>query len=125
MLWERVKEFHSTASDPGTSSTRSPAGGASVLASRNAAPEQPVRNLSRPYETTAGTPSAIIPVIIGNETKAVETAATLLEQNIYVPAIRYPTVARNQARLSVTMTAAHKKEDVAKFRDVLHQLLPS
>jgi 8-amino-7-oxononanoate synthase len=70
------------------------------------------------------TPSAIIPVIIGTETKAVETAAALLEQNIYVPAIRYPTVARNQARLRVTMTAAHNKEDVAKFRDILHQLLP-
>ncbi len=70
------------------------------------------------------TPSAIIPVMIGNETKAVETAVALLEQNIYVPAIRYPTVARNQARLRVTMTAAHKKEDVAKFRDILQRLLP-
>ena len=68
--------------------------------------------------------SAIIPVTIGNETKAVETAAALLAQNIYVPAIRYPTVARKQARLRVTLTAAHKKEDVAKFRDILHQLLP-
>ena len=68
--------------------------------------------------------SAIIPVIIGNETKAVETAAALLEQNIYVPAIRYPTVARNQARLRVTLTAAHEKEDVATFRDILHQLSP-
>jgi len=68
--------------------------------------------------------SAIIPVIIGNETKAVETAAALLGQNIYVPAIRYPTVARNQARLRVTLTAAHEKEDVAKFRNILHQLSP-
>jgi 8-amino-7-oxononanoate synthase len=68
--------------------------------------------------------SAIIPVIIGNETKAVETAAALLKQNIYVPAIRYPTVARNKARLRVTMTAAHEKQDVANFRDILHQLLP-
>ena len=67
--------------------------------------------------------SAIIPVIIGKETKAVEMAAALLNQNIYVPAIRYPTVGRNQARLRVTLTAAHKKEDVARFRDVLHQLI--
>jgi len=68
--------------------------------------------------------SAIIPVIIGNESKAVETAAALWEQKIYVPAIRYPTVARNQARLRITVTAAHKKEDVATFRDILHQLSP-
>ena len=67
--------------------------------------------------------SAIIPVIIGNETKAMDTAAALLEQNIYVPAIRYPTVARNQARLRVTLTAAHGKDDVATFRGILHQLL--
>jgi 7-keto-8-aminopelargonate synthetase-like enzyme len=59
--------------------------------------------------------SAIIPVIIGNETKAVEMAAALLKQNVYVPAIRYPTVARNQARLRVTITAAHSSEDVAKL----------
>lgn len=71
----------------------------------------------------AGFSSAIIPVIIGAETKAMETAAALLEQGIYVPAIRYPTVARNQARLRVTMTAAHTKEDVATFRDILHTLL--
>ena len=79
------------------------------------------------FQSNSGTakfPSAIIPVIIGNETKAVETAAALLEHNIYVPAIRYPTVARNQARLRVTMTAAHTQEDVAKLRDILHQLLP-
>jgi 7-keto-8-aminopelargonate synthetase-like enzyme len=52
-----------------------------------------------------------------------ETAAALLEQNIYVPAIRYPTVARNQARLRVTLTAAHGKEDVATFRDILNEIL--
>jgi len=76
-----------------------------------------------PESRTAKSLSAIIPVIIGNETKAMDTAAALLEQNIYVPAIRYPTVARNQARLRVTLTAAHGKEDVAKFRDILRQLI--
>jgi 8-amino-7-oxononanoate synthase len=63
--------------------------------------------------------SAIMPVIIGNETKAVEVAAALLAKNIYVPAIRYPTVARNQARLRVTITAAHISEDVAQLRGTL------
>jgi 8-amino-7-oxononanoate synthase len=76
-----------------------------------------------PESRTPKSLSAIIPVIIGNETKAMETAAALLEQNIYVPAIRYPTVARNQARLRVTLTATHAKEDVAKFSDILHQLI--
>ena len=38
--------------------------------------------------------SAIVPVIIGDENKAVEAAAKLRAQNIFIPAIRYPTVAR-------------------------------
>jgi 8-amino-7-oxononanoate synthase len=78
----------------------------------------------QPASSDPKTLSAILPIIIGDETKALKTAAALLEKNIYVPAIRYPTVARKQARLRVTMTAAHTKEDVAKFRDILHQLLP-
>ena len=68
-------------------------------------------------------PSAIIPIIVGDEAKAVEVAAALRKQNIYVPAIRYPTVARGEARLRVTITAAHAPEDVTKLCDTLSQLL--
>lgn len=57
-------------------------------------------------------PGAIIPFIIGNETRAVEAAAKLREQNIFVPAIRYPTVARGKARLRVTLTAAHTASEI-------------
>jgi 7-keto-8-aminopelargonate synthetase-like enzyme len=61
------------------------------------------------------TASAIIPVIIGDEAKAVELAAKLRAQNIFIPAIRYPTVARGAARLRVTLTAAHTTEDIAQL----------
>ena len=44
--------------------------------------------------------------------KAVETAAQLREQGFFVPAIRYPTVARGAARLRITLTTAHTKPDV-------------
>ncbi len=54
--------------------------------------------------------SAIVPLIIGAESDALAAAATLLERGIFVPAIRYPTVARGQARLRVTLTAAHAPE---------------
>jgi len=67
-------------------------------------------------------PSAIIPIILGDETKALQAAANLLEQNIFVPAIRYPTVARRQARLRVTITAAHSNEDVAHLSGALKSL---
>jgi 7-keto-8-aminopelargonate synthetase-like enzyme len=60
-------------------------------------------------------PGAIIPVMVGDEKKAVELAAALRERGIFVPAIRYPTVARGQARLRVTLTAAHSSEDVSQL----------
>ncbi|MCX6896991.1 MAG: 8-amino-7-oxononanoate synthase [Verrucomicrobia bacterium] len=43
--------------------------------------------------------SAIHPILIGDETAAVAAATRLREQGLFVPAIRYPTVARGAARL--------------------------
>jgi 8-amino-7-oxononanoate synthase len=68
--------------------------------------------------------SAIIPLIVGDETKAVELAAKLRDENIYIPAIRFPTVARGAARLRVTFTAAHTPENVAELQAVLKILNP-
>src|SRR6266487_944062 len=59
--------------------------------------------------------SAIIPLLIGDETRAVEAAAALREQGLFVPAIRYPTVARGQARLRLTVSAAHAAADVSQL----------
>jgi 8-amino-7-oxononanoate synthase len=58
---------------------------------------------------------AIIPIIVGGETRAVELAAKLRAQNIFIPAIRYPTVARGAARLRVTLTAAHSSGDISEL----------
>ena len=66
--------------------------------------------------------SAIIPIIIGDETKAVDAATKLREQNIFVPAIRYPTVARGAARLRITLTADHTVNDVANLARALKTL---
>ena len=66
--------------------------------------------------------SAIIPILIGNESKAVAAAAKLREQNVFIPAIRYPTVARGAARLRVTLTAAHSAEDVSELLAALNTL---
>jgi 8-amino-7-oxononanoate synthase len=63
--------------------------------------------------------SAIIPVMVGEETKAVEVATALRNQNIFVPAIRYPTVARGKARLRVTLTAAHDASDIKQLATAL------
>jgi len=64
-------------------------------------------------------PSAIIPIMLGAESKAVEAAAALLERGIFIPAIRYPTVARGKARLRLTMSAAHTDADLAQLLTAL------
>ncbi len=57
--------------------------------------------------------AAIIPLLIGEEDAALAAAKTLRDQDIFVPAIRYPTVARGAARLRITLTAGHTAADVA------------
>ena len=57
-------------------------------------------------------PTPILPLILGDESTAVSAATRLRDQGIFVPAIRYPTVARGAARLRVTFTAAHTSADI-------------
>jgi 7-keto-8-aminopelargonate synthetase-like enzyme len=61
-------------------------------------------------------------LILGDEASAVAAATKLRGQNIFVPAIRYPTVARGVARLRVTLTAAHTQEDVLQLSNALKTL---
>ncbi len=58
------------------------------------------------------TQSAIFPVILGSNENTVKVARYLMENGIFIPAIRYPTVPKNSARLRVTLTANHNPEDV-------------
>lgn len=57
-------------------------------------------------------PSAILPVIVGDEDRAMQLSTRLREQGFLIPAIRYPTVARGSARLRITLSAAHTREQV-------------
>lgn len=64
-------------------------------------------------------PSAIIPLILGSEELAMAEAERLLQGGFFVPAIRYPTVARNTPRLRVTVSAAHSAEQIRALCNVL------
>lgn len=66
--------------------------------------------------------SAIIPLPIGDENKAVAAAAALRDEGFFIPAIRYPTVERGQARLRLTLTAMHGPDDVAQLLEALARL---
>ncbi len=56
--------------------------------------------------------TAIQPIVIGDNHKALDMALKLFEQGIHVTAIRPPTVAENTARLRITLSAEHEKQDV-------------
>ena len=64
--------------------------------------------------------SPILPLLIGDETAAVNAAAALREQGVFIPAIRYPTVAKGEARLRLTVTAAHNGADIAELQRALN-----
>jgi len=69
-----------------------------------------------------GHPSAIIPIIIGEDSAALAAAAQLREAGIHVPAIRPPTVPKGTSRLRVALSAAHSEAMVVVLRDALAQI---
>ena len=69
--------------------------------------------------------SPILPLIVGDESAAVCLAQALRERDVFVPAIRYPTVARGAARLRLTVSAAHETHDLNQLTSLLAELRPS
>jgi 7-keto-8-aminopelargonate synthetase-like enzyme len=65
--------------------------------------------------------SAIIPLMVGPEADALRWAAAWREAGVFLPAIRYPTVARGAARLRLTLTAAHEEAQCEMVESTLRQ----
>ena len=70
-------------------------------------------------------PSAIVPIVIGDEAKAMQVSAKLQEQGILIPAIRYPTVAKGQARLRASLMATHTHEQLQIAASAIAQIIKS
>lgn len=66
--------------------------------------------------------SPIIPIIIGDEELALRFSKRLYENGIYIPAIRYPTVKSNEARLRMTLMASHNIEDIDFVASKIEQI---
>lgn len=64
-------------------------------------------------------PTAIQPIIVGDNHEALALAEALFERGLWVPAIRPPTVPKGTARLRVTLSAAHSEAQVAQLVDAL------
>ena len=60
--------------------------------------------------------------MLGEEDGAVRASAALRDQGIFIPAIRHPTVPRGQARLRLTLTAAHTPADLDQLVAALRTL---
>lgn len=57
-------------------------------------------------------PGAILPVILGEASRALEISARLRDAGFLIPCIRYPTVARDSARLRITVSALHSAAQI-------------
>lgn len=61
--------------------------------------------------------SQIIPIIIGPEKVAVEFSNKLLDEGVFLQAVRYPTVEKGSARLRVSLTASHNTHQLKSAID--------
>lgn len=84
-----------------------------------------IRHLAQRLTLEGEPRSAIIPILLGEERTALDVSARLKERGFLIPAIRYPTVPRGQARLRITLSAAHSVEQVEALAEALLSLFPS
>ena len=68
-------------------------------------------------------PSAIVPIVIGDEACALKVSAALQDAGILIPAIRYPTVAKGQARLRASLMATHTHEQLHAAATTIAQII--
>jgi 8-amino-7-oxononanoate synthase len=66
--------------------------------------------------------TAIQPIMIGKTEDAVKVAQQLYQKNIWVPAIRPPTVPADTARLRITFSASHTTEQIDQLIQALMEI---
>lgn len=74
-----------------------------------------------PLALTASS-TAIQPLLVGDNQRALALAQRLRERGIWATAIRPPTVPPGGARLRITLTAAHLVQDIERLLEELHDL---
>ncbi|WGQ36475.1 8-amino-7-oxononanoate synthase [Alcaligenes faecalis] len=60
-------------------------------------------------------------LLMGEVEPALQLSDGLLKKGIWAPAIRPPTVPRHQARLRISLSAAHRQHDIEKLVQALHE----
>jgi 8-amino-7-oxononanoate synthase len=54
----------------------------------------------------------IVPFIVGENARALSLSAALWDEGVFAPAVRYPTVPKEEARVRFSVTAAHHVSDI-------------
>ncbi len=65
----------------------------------------------------------IQPLLLGDDHAALQASGTLAQRGFFVSAIRPPTVPEGTARLRITLSAAHKEEDIAALTQALAEVM--
>ena len=73
----------------------------------------------RGLDTCLAGDSAIIPILIGNDSDAFELSVALGHKGVFVPPAVYPAVPRNSARLRFCVISEHKPEQIIHALDTL------
>ncbi len=92
-----------------------------IIANDSELIEKPLNN-ARLFTKLLGLPTAqssIVPIIIGDEDKAIEASRQLEQDGFLVSAIRPPTVPKGTARLRFTFSALHKAKDIEKLAEAI------
>jgi glycine C-acetyltransferase len=64
----------------------------------------------------------IVPIHVGEATKAFEFSKKLFDAGVYAPAVGFPTVAEGKARLRAIVTATHKRADLERACNILAEV---
>ncbi|NOQ65103.1 MAG: 8-amino-7-oxononanoate synthase [Methyloprofundus sp.] len=66
--------------------------------------------------------SAIQPIVLGSSEKAIQASDYLLQQGLWVGAIRPPTVPQGSARLRITFSALHEEQHIDQLLTALETM---
>jgi len=80
------------------------------------------RDMTGPRWRLLPSDTAIQPLMIGANDEAVRISEQLARRGLLVPAIRPPTVPPGSARLRISLSAAHREQDVAQLVEALLEI---
>jgi glycine C-acetyltransferase len=77
------------------------------------------RKLKRFGFDTGKSETPIIPIMVGDATKAQEFSREIFQEGVFAQALGFPTVPEGKARLRTIVSAAHKRTDLEQAAEIL------